>query len=280
MKKFSLSLALLILLFTNIEAKIVDCPPLELTCFLSKEDKLTGSQEEISLIQNFPLLDYEIYRVKDLGSFYLDKAPDCIKDILKSGKIWEDKTKKLLESIIPPQTNVIDIGAHIGAHTLKMSQLVGSQGCVYAFEPNMKIYRECVMNMRLNECRNVILYRAALGDKEQVIELSSPEEGNEGGCGMGQGGDYALMVTLDQLNLNHIAFMKIDVENTEDQVLQGARETIARNRPLILLEIMGNYSLPADVRKERAKQTIRTLSAMNYRVQHFHLNDYIAIPLK
>ncbi|HUZ11388.1 MAG TPA: FkbM family methyltransferase [Caulobacteraceae bacterium] len=42
---------------------------------------------------------------------------------------------------------------------------------------------------------------------------------------------------LDDFQLPPIGFIKIDVEGHEEAVLQGARETIGRNRPALMIEI-------------------------------------------
>src|SRR4029077_3310252 len=48
---------------------------------------------------------------------------------------------------------------------------------------------------------------------------------------------YAVEVrTLDSFRLAAVTFIKIDVEGSERDVLDGARETIARERPPLLLE--------------------------------------------
>ena len=44
------------------------------------------------------------------------------------------------------------------------------------------------------------------------------------------------VVKLDNFNFNDITLMKIDVENHENEVLIGGRETILRNKPTIILE--------------------------------------------
>src|SRR5207253_3956502 len=52
--------------------------------------------------------------------------------------------------------------------------------------------------------------------------------------------------TLDQAGLAGVRFVKADVEGGEREVLDGARATIARDRPVILLELLsGTHDNPA-----------------------------------
>ena len=46
------------------------------------------------------------------------------------------------------------------------------------------------------------------------------------------------MRTLDAFGLTDVRFIKADVEGSEREVLEGARATIARSRPIILLELL------------------------------------------
>jgi hypothetical protein len=51
--------------------------------------------------------------------------------------------------------------------------------------------------------------------------------------------------TLDEFSFNNVRFIKIDVEGSERDVLAGARETIRRDRPALLLELLsGTYQDP------------------------------------
>ena len=52
--------------------------------------------------------------------------------------------------------------------------------------------------------------------------------------------------TLDEFGLAGVRFIKADVEGSERAVLDGARATIARDRPVILLELLsGTHADPA-----------------------------------
>jgi hypothetical protein len=54
------------------------------------------------------------------------------------------------------------------------------------------------------------------------------------------------MRTLDEVGLAGVRFVKADVEGGEREVLDGARATIARDRPIILLELLsGTHDNPA-----------------------------------
>jgi hypothetical protein len=51
--------------------------------------------------------------------------------------------------------------------------------------------------------------------------------------------------TLDSFGFNDVRFIKADVEGSEREVLDGARETIARDRPMLLLELLsGTHENP------------------------------------
>jgi FkbM family methyltransferase len=52
--------------------------------------------------------------------------------------------------------------------------------------------------------------------------------------------------TLDSFDLVNVTFIKADVEGSEREVLDGARATIARSRPAMLLELLsGTHGDPA-----------------------------------
>lgn len=94
-------------------------------------------------------------------------------------------------------------------------------------------------------------------------------------------GDRALLVTLDSLKVSRISFIKIDVEGYENQVLDGAVETIKRDRPTILCEILGGVSFEeaSPAQKDTIKNTLAKFKMWNYNVMRVGVSDYLAVPL-
>ena len=250
-------------------------------------DRIIGINHEklLDFIKIFPKEKYEVYDVPNLGKFYLDIRDDTIKGTLCRGVIWEPQIRELIFAYGRPESIILDIGAHIGTHTLAMSQKVGSKGRVLAFEPQPKIFRELFFNLMLNEISNVDFYPVAVGDHEGMIELTRLQEGNEAGTSLilqPRGtGEFVPLMTIDSLHLNDVSLMKIDVEVMENFVLEGAKSTIARCRPVIIIEIRGDYWLenaPPVIRYE-IHSTIFKLRRMGYNVMRISGADFLAIPI-
>jgi hypothetical protein len=90
--------------------------------------------------------------------------------------------------------------------------------------------------VRLNERHNVTPLRFALSAEPGIIEMNPTAE-KDGQTSIGTGGDRAEARTLDSFGFSNVSLIKIDVEVHEAQVSRGARETIRRCHPVILLEI-------------------------------------------
>jgi FkbM family methyltransferase len=237
-----------------------------------------------NLIENFPFSNYELVDVPNQGSFFVDRINDSIKNTLRAGQPWEWLNKLIIEAYTKPGTIALDIGAHIGTHTLTMSECVGPQGMVLAFEPNKKIYRELCLNLSINNCTNVRPIRCAIGKERGTIQIVVSHPQNEGGCYVikeSGGSNTASMIRLDDLQLSNVSFIKIDVENMEGDVLDGAVNTIKRCRPVILIEIQGNGERPMQMDEDTqkmAQENIRKIEALDYHLQSVGGVDYLAIP--
>lgn len=142
----------------------------------------------------------------------------------------------LRSRLIPERKLVIDGGAHVGTWTEIFAQRFEQ---VHAFEsgPAWRYLRENVGHLP-----NVTLHNAALTDhpermrsfhrkrmgKMTSFRVKPDPDGNVEGQ------------TIDALDLPECSMIKLDIEGYEFKALVGARLTIARHRPFLLVEMAGH----------------------------------------
>ena len=128
------------------------------------------------LLRQFNQDNYKICTTQQ-GSFFVDKMidntpKDHIKNIIiEKGKIWEVLNHCFIKACVKKGTIAIDIGAHVGTHTITMAKAVGNDGLVIAFEPQYKVFQELFFNLYINECFNAIALRKAVGNENKTIYL-------------------------------------------------------------------------------------------------------------
>lgn len=223
----------------------------------------------------------KVFTVDGLGQFCIERTiRDVIKHELKRGKRWEPEVVALLTEYVKKGMRVIDVGAHIGTHTIAMARLVGDEGLVFAFEPQVKIYQELLVNLDLNEITNVHTYFAALGESQSRISMIPPPVYNEGHASVGEGGNRVELKTLDSYQFTDVSVIKIDVEGAENGVLKGARQTITQNKPVILIEIMGGHDFDSATPEVKAKiqSTLDLLAELGYETTKVQEHNYVALP--
>lgn len=258
----------------------------ELPSTLPKGLSLSHIQNESSswifdFVRAFPVADYREFSVRDRGMFFVDAVDDMIKNGIRKGYGYEEHVQKAIYDHGRPGSTMLDIGAHIGSHTLSMAKAAGPTGRVIAFEPQPKIFRELVLNVAANDLSNVDFYWAAVGNHVGEIELSPLNSGNEGGTNLAGGtGQYAPLVTVDSLALKDVSLVKIDVEGMEDQVLEGAKETFLANRPVILIEVLGGtpFSVAGPVDRQKILRTLATLEGWGFKTILLTGHDWLALP--
>ena len=242
---------------------------------------LDDTAEIRDYLNAFPMDAYEQYEVPGIGRFFVDDIKDMVKQGIRNGDAWEPHVVELLEEYVEAGTVVLKVGAHVGTHTMPTARLVGPWGRVYAFEPQRKMYRELHHNLALNGVTNAVPLRFAVGSGDpRIIEMNPATPGNEAGTGVGSGGDQAELRTLDSFGFEQVSVIKIDVEHYENEVLDGATDTIRRNRPVIIIEILGgqNYERASPEVRERIHVTWRKLERLGYTVTPVFNHDYLALP--
>lgn len=150
--------------------------------------------------------------------------------------LLEDAYQRLRGSTGP----VIDVGAHIGNHTLWFTKVC--QRSVIAVEPNLNSAVHLHSHVRMNRATDQVqIYNVALGAETRRGRIEAGPEGNTGMSRVvaDEEGTTAI-VTLDSLveatRWTGVALIKIDVEGSALEVLEGARETLEHSRPLLYVE--------------------------------------------
>lgn len=148
---------------------------------------------------------------------------------------------QVFDRFLSPGQVVVEVGANIGAHTVHLAKLVGANGTVIAFEPQRVMFYLLCANLALNEQFQVRAYRAAAGSAGgsiNVPRLDHRAAVNFGGVSLlgSTTGEVVPRIMVDGFPLPSLRLLKIDVEGMEREVLLGARQTIARHRPILYVE--------------------------------------------
>ncbi|NLG36296.1 MAG: FkbM family methyltransferase [Lentisphaerae bacterium] len=145
---------------------------------------------------------------------------------------------------IRPGDWVLDIGANVGHYTKRFSELAGAGGRVIAFEPGPATFSLLAANCLLFAHPNVTLFNAAASDITALAGLATPtfDSGLDNGYEASLTPDPAgalpvLTLAIDSLDLQpRVALVKIDAEGHEARVLTGMERTLARHRPVLIVE--------------------------------------------
>ena len=150
----------------------------------------------------------------------------------------------VLPFLVDPERASVDAGANRGSYTYFLSRLTKH---VYAYEPNPAmrqiLHRASADNVTISD----VALSNVTGQAEFAVPKSKGSFGNNAGSlqvGQLEESSSALVRfqvptrRLDDENLTNVGFIKIDVEGHEREVLLGARKLIARDRPVLLMEIM------------------------------------------
>lgn len=166
-----------------------------------------------------------------------------------------------LQDFVGPGDWALDIGANVGQYTKRMSDLVGPDGRVIAFEPVPATFALLAANAERFRHGNVTLINAAVSSRMQTMGMDIPRFNTglvnyyEAHLKADGGGDTVVMtLPVDALPFEKpVKLVKIDAEGHEASVIAGMRGLIARSRPIMIVET-GSAEL------------VESVCAMGYRV--------------
>lgn len=164
-----------------------------------------------------------------------------------------------------PNTMYIDIGANVGSTALPAAVKEKSLE-VHAFEPNPKIFNILKVNKQQNQCDNLFLHNYAVGFKKEISQLfiTQRDKANFGSSSLQNNNDIidSKSIQVNVIKLDDyfekqektISLIKIDVQGFEWEVIKGAKNIIAKQKPTIIFEHDDQYlNEPTKVKKELEK---------------------------
>ncbi|PNE73238.1 FkbM family methyltransferase [Burkholderia thailandensis] len=164
--------------------------------------------------------------------------------LIEYGEYCELETQFLQQWINRPGT-VVEVGANVGSQTVALAKSAKAVGAdVVAFEPQPFVFQNLCANLALNALDNVTAWPFACATQAGTVWFEHQNyrgNGNFGGVSVQTeamaGGIQMPCVRLDDMIRGwNVYLMKVDVEGFELQVLQGAQETLANNRPVLYVE--------------------------------------------
>jgi FkbM family methyltransferase len=204
---------------------------------------------------------------------------------------WAEHELRCLRRYVRPGSTVVDVGAHVGTHTLAFSRWVGG-GKVIAVEAQPVVSSVLTVNCLLNNCWNIEVVNCLCSRRPgtTTISIDYRRSDNFGGVTFVSPADLlreriarrfrshksprgtaVAIRTLDELAVGEaISLVKLDVEGMELAVLQGASRLLRHTQPALYIEQLDTLKL---------RQIHSLLSRLDYRLywletQPFNRNNY------
>lgn len=199
-------------------------------------------------ISNFVLID-SIY-----GKFIVNRHCHFQAEaLIKTGRTHiEDELKNIFALVdsLPDSSIIIDGGTNIGFFSIPVAQRLKGKGAkVLGFEPQKMIYYAVAGSVALNDLDNCFLYNAGLSNKSGDAQLPQVDYSKPFDFGTisiadnpkDTAKDYLddqmiHTISIDEMNLPRLDFIKLDIEGHEPQAIIGGINTIRKYRPLLWVE--------------------------------------------
>lgn len=200
----------------------------------------------------------------------------------------EDWMSDLLAGALAAKSGaVIDVGMNVGQTLLKLASLDPERRYL-GFEPNPLCYYVCHQLVTQNRLTACSLFPLGLSDVTGTLELYMDGDYASGASLLSEFRENKAKYLKQRMNVavfagdavdalrsvEAIAIVKLDIEGAELEAIKGLRKTLARTKPLIVLEILPVYSLDTTTgayRKKRQDELSAELRNLGYRM--FLINE-------
>ena len=225
------------------------------------------------------------------------------KELLQiDNSVYENILENFYAYSVEPGDVVVDVGAHVGRHTIPMARAVGDGGEVVAFEPLPNLWGRLSEEIQRNDVESIVtLHHCALSDAGGNSEFLYVED-SPGLSGLKERTSHAgheisrINVEVKRLDEvvpegKKISFIKVDAEGADFFILRGARRILSVDRPFIVFESGRINAFPAksyDYSEQEFHAFFDEIGYVLYDIAGFKydpffwniptLNDFVALP--
>lgn len=141
---------------------------------------------------------------------------------------WE---RAMIDKYLPRGGIFVDVGANIGAYSLWAARRTGLGGRVLAYEAEPNNFSVLAENIKINSFEKIVTaQQVGVADSAGSLKLRLNVEANSGGHSF-MGDDHCedahtvsvacqpLASLIEQAGVDHVDFMKLDIEGFEPRVL-------------------------------------------------------------
>lgn len=189
-----------------------------------------------------------------------------------------DELKKHLQAC----NIVYDLGANEGYYSLIAAKLTGNSGYVYAFEPLPENVSKIKRHVQLNNINNISIIDKAVSDKTGVLIFSNTNDqaGNTYIDSSPKFKESSNKIEIKSISLDDFCsvpgnkaphLLKIDVEGAEYDVLCGAKKTIEKHQPVIVL---ATHDFHVKGVKDKCIDFLTELGYVNYKLNNHSSTDF------
>jgi FkbM family methyltransferase len=222
------------------------------------------------------------------GKFYLPSfiKDDHVANTIKKGLCFDEEIIEVAKAYIKKDTAVLDIGANYGQMSVVLSKYTSSlgKGKVYSFEAEPFVSNVLKSNIKVNNCENVEIILGAVYHKSgEKVVFPEPDfkrfsaYGSYGIDPLAITGRTVETLTIDSLQIKEpISFIKVDIQGCDLFALQGAKETIIKNKPAIIFEYEEQFQ---EQFKTSFNDYVEFIKSINYKFLKTYMGiNYLIVP--
>jgi FkbM family methyltransferase len=230
--------------------------------------------------------------------YIITNEKDLIQRVLLSKQQWNSEDVSLLEALINSRllTHFVNVGAHIGTVCIPISKCAERVTAIEAYPDTFKQLQD---NIALNTITNIKCHNLAIGSREDTVYFMNDDidrvKNNMGGMHVFTEADIlsntrsarisdkrisCKMVRFDDLNIDEFDILLVDIEGMEHEFLQGARTSLLKYKPIIIIEIWDDMKRASENMNTTQKEMIDHILSLGYKLfTKCGGDDFVFLPL-